>query len=125
MNRNDFQTVLILNRFLPNDISRLIIKFKRDGEHNDAIIERTEVDFHNWLEYDIEVRSYLGGIMMNYQKMDSVMKNYATIFHESSLIEKAEAEKNNSCDRAIFEGINEERVNLNGSEINYLYASTK
>ena len=64
-------------------------------------------------------------IMMNYQKMDTVMKNYATIFHERSLIEKAEEEKNNSCDRAIFEGIKEERVNLNGSEINYLYASTK
>lgn len=67
MNRNDFQTVLALNRFLPNDISRLIIKFKREGEHNDAIIERTELDFHNWLEYDIDVRSYLGSVMMNYQ----------------------------------------------------------
>ena len=68
MNRNDIKILLCLNRFLPNDLSKIIIKYKREGEYNDIINEYVENDFHNWLEYDVDIRSYLGNVLINYQK---------------------------------------------------------
>ena len=62
-------------------------------------------------------------IMMNYQKLDTNMSNYMYVFKDTSLVEKLD--ENSRCNTKVFEGIKEERVDLNPSEINYLYASTK
>lgn len=64
-------------------------------------------------------------IMMNYQKLDTNMSNYIYIFKDTSLVEKVETDTQGRCLKKIFEGMKEERVNLNSSEINYLYASSK
>ena len=45
------------------------------------------------------------------------------VFKDTSMVEKVDP--STQCDAKIFEGIKEEKVNLNQSEINYLYASTK
>lgn len=62
-------------------------------------------------------------IMMNYQKLDTNMSNYMYVFKDSSLIEKAETETTSKCVNKVYQGIKEERVDLNESEINFLYAS--
>ena len=62
-------------------------------------------------------------MMMNYQKLDTNMINYMYVFKDTSFVEKVDTSK--SCATKIYEGMKEERVDLNRSEINYLYASTK
>jgi hypothetical protein len=62
-------------------------------------------------------------IMANYQKLDTNMRHYMYVFKDTSMVEKASS--STTCNNKIFEGIKEEKVNLNASEINYLYASTK
>ena len=62
-------------------------------------------------------------MMMNYQKLDDNMLNYLYVFKDTSLVEKIDV--NQTCNSRVFEGMKQERVNLNNSEINYLYASTK
>ena len=54
---------------------------------------------------------------------DTNMSNYMYVFKDSSLIEKAETETTSKCVNKIYQGIKEERVDLNESEINFLYAS--
>ena len=73
-------------------------------------------------------KGLMGGcqfIMMNYQKIDTNMVNHTYTFSERSFIEKKDAETNSRCETKIFEGIKEAKVNLNKSEINYIYAATK
>ena len=60
---------------------------------------------------------------MNYQKLDTNMINYMYVFKDTSLVEKVDT--STTCDSKIYEGIKEEKIDLNKSEINYLYASTK
>ena len=77
------------------------------------------------INYDVG-RSLEAGaqfLMMNYQKLDNNMYNYLYVFKDTSLVEQVD--KNQTCDGKIFESIKQERVNLNNSEINYLYASSK
>ena len=62
-------------------------------------------------------------MMMNYQKLDTNMINYMYVFKDTSLVEKVDT--STTCAAKIYEGMKEERVDLNSSEINYLYASTK
>jgi hypothetical protein len=62
-------------------------------------------------------------IMMNYQKINGPMSNYLYVFKDTSLVEKVDTKV--TCRSKIFEGLKEEKVNLNKSELNYLYASTK
>lgn len=88
MNRNDIKILLCLNRFLPNDLSKIIIKYKRDGEYKDIINEYVENDFHNWLDHDIAIRSELGNIMINYVKIENQIEKLDYIqekIHESYL----------------------------------------
>lgn len=88
MNRNDIKILLCLNRFIPNDLSKIIIKYKRDGEYKDIINEYVENDFHNWLDHDITIRSELGNIMINYVKIENEIDKMNYIqekIHESYL----------------------------------------
>tara|TARA_B100000941_G_C28438034_1_gene518093 strand:- start:489 stop:1097 length:609 start_codon:yes stop_codon:yes gene_type:complete len=88
MNRNDIKTLLCLNRFLPNDLSRIIVKYKRDTEYKETVNEYKELGFHNWLDHDITIRSELGNIMINYVKMENEIDKMNYIqekIHESYL----------------------------------------
>ena len=88
MNRNDIKILLCLNRLLPNDLSRIIVKYKREDEYKETVNEYKEVDFHNWLDYDITIRSELGNIMINYVKMENENEKLNYIqekIHESYL----------------------------------------
>ena len=79
------------------------------------------------INYDVG-RSLESGaqfMMMNYQKLDNNMLNYLYVFKDTSLVEKVNGGSGQRCNSRVFEGMKEERVNLNKSEINYLYASTK
>ena len=62
-------------------------------------------------------------MMMNYQKLDTNMINYMYVFKDTSFVEKVDT--STTCTPKIYEGLKEERVDMNRSEINYLYASTK
>lgn len=65
-------------------------------------------------------------IMMNYQKIDTNMSNYVYIFKDSSLVLKADQHIDpNEAPRKVFEGMKEERVNMNSDEVNFLYVNTK
>jgi len=63
-------------------------------------------------------------IMLNYQKIDTNMSNYAYIFKDSSFVEKAETTQDNG--QLITYIANKEKdILLNESELNYLYVTTK
>ena len=64
-------------------------------------------------------------MMMNYQKLDTNMINYMYVFKDTSFVEKVDTSTTCATDTKIYEGLKEERVDMNRSEINYLYASTK
>ena len=62
--------------------------------------------------------------MLNYQKIDTNMSNYAYIFKDSSFVEKAEIAEDNG--KLITYVANKEKdILLNESELNYLYVTTK
>lgn len=63
-------------------------------------------------------------IMLNYQKIDTNMSNYAYIFKDSSFVEKAETAKDNG-ELITYVGNKEKDILLNESELNYLYVTTK
>ena len=77
------------------------------------------------INYDVGKSLEAGAqyMMMNYQKLDTNMINYMYVFKDTSLVEKVDT--STTCASKIYEGMKEEKVDLNSSEINYLYASTK
>jgi len=64
-------------------------------------------------------------IMMNYQKIDTNMSNYAYIFKDSSFVQKAQRTHNDTPKNITYVGKKVEDIALNQSELNYLYVTTK
>lgn len=79
------------------------------------------------INYDVGKSLEAGAqfMMMNYQKLDTNMINYMYVFKDTSLVEKVDTSTTCAAKIKIYEGVKEEKIDLNSSEINYLYASTK